>query len=477
MERRKMTTILIVDDEPLLRHAIRHYLESYDFAVVEAASGLEALERLPDVRPDLILLDIMMPGLNGLEVCRALKGDEATAAIPVVLLTGRGGLEDRIQGLNAGAGDYLTKPVEPGELLARVKAQLRTKQLYDELERQQRELIQLLDLAKVVSSSLQASEIFRLIVERTAELVEARRCSLVVMGEEDIGYVVASSDDPNLTQRRIDLARYPEIQEAVRWHEPVVVEDVAQDPRMIEVREVVLALGFRSLLVIPISLRDTVVGTLVLRTARAGQPFTDRELQLCQLIAEIAAVALQNAHLFESLELAKLDLERLTLIDDLTQIYNRRLLFRRLEEEVHRAKRYGVPLSCIMLDVDDFKRVNDQFGHAQGDLVLKELAAVVKGTVRRSDLFARYGGEEFVLLLPMTEGEGAWAEAERIRQTVKVHSFPVIAPHLPLTVSQGIANYPANTITKATDLLELADRALYRAKQAGKDTVVRAWEL
>ncbi len=470
-----MATILIVDDEPILRQMVREQLERHGLQIAEAGNGREALELAHRVSPDLILLDIVMPDLSGLEVCRTLKEEEMTRAIPVVLLTSRDGLEDRIRGLDAGANDYLTKPVQPGELLARVRSHLRTRELCEDLERQQKDLAKLLDLSKAVASTLRPSEIFHLIVERTAQLVNALRCSLVIIGEEQKGFVVASHDNSRITRLPISLERYPEIREAVRRRQAVVVEDVSQDPLMADVREVMMPLEFRSLLVVPINLRARVVGTLVLRVARSTSSFTARELQLCQLIGELAAIALQNAHLFESLELANLNLEQLTLIDDLTQVYNRRFLFRKLEEEVERAKWYGQPVCCIMLDVDDFKEVNDRYGHAQGDVILRELAGVIQDVIRRGDVLARYGGEEFVLVLPQTEGDGARTEAERIRRKIRGHPFPGIEPLLPLTVSMGIASYPSGSITEASDLLKLADRAMYASKRAGKDGIACSW--
>lgn len=211
-----MPRILVVDDEPLVRGMIRDYLETQGLAVVEAENGEEALMKIHQGVPDLILLDIMMPKLDGLQVCRALKADPATEAIPVVLLTARDSLEDRVRGLQAGANDYLIKPVEPTELLARIQAHLRAKQLYDALEQRQRDLASLLELSQAVSSTLRPSEIFHLIVERTAQLVEARRCSLLVLGDEEIGYVIASQDNPRITRLPIRLDRYPEIREAIR---------------------------------------------------------------------------------------------------------------------------------------------------------------------------------------------------------------------------------------------------------------------
>ncbi len=471
-----MATILLVDDDPLLRHVIRTQLEEHHFRIVEASSGHEAVAMANRVTPDLVLLDVILPDIDGLEVCRILKKEEATLAVPVVLLTLREGLEDRIQGLEAGASDYLTKPVQPDELLARVKAHLRTRQLCEDLELRQQDFASLLELSKAVASTLRSPEIFRFIVERTAQLINANRCSLVVIGEDDKGYVVASTDDPSITHLPILLQRYPEIQEAVRCRRPVIIDDVTTDPIMAGVRDALMGQEFRALLVAPINLRATVVGTLVLRTARSGRPFTAREVELCEFITELTAIPLQNAHLFESLELTKMNLERLTFIDDLTEVYNRRFLFRKLHEEMDRAHRYGHFLCCIMLDVDNFKQVNDLYGHARGDMVLKELATLIQLVVRRSDIFARYGGEEFVLLLPQTNAEGAMVEAERIRRVVREHSFREIEPSLQLTVSLGVASYPLNTINEPTDLLKLADAALYKAKHAGKDAIACAWQ-
>lgn len=472
-----MATVLIVDDELLLRQAIRTQLEEQGYHILEASSGHEALAMANRANPDLILLDMILPDLEGLEVCRILKKEEATRAVPVVLLTVREGLADRIQGLNAGASDYLTKPVQPDELSARVKAHLRTRQLCEDLDQRQRDFASLLELSKTVASTLRSPEIFRFIVERTAQLINANRCSVVVIGEEEKGYVVASTDDPSITHLPILLPRYPEIQEAVRRRQPVIIDDVTTDPLMAGVRDTLSGLEFRSLLVAPINLRATVVGTLVLRTARSQHPFTPRERELCEFIAELTAIPLQNAHLFESLELTKMNLERLTLIDDLTEVYNRRFLFRRLNEEVERARRYGHSLGCVMLDVDNFKQVNDHHGHARGDMVLKELATLIQLVIRRSDIFARYGGEEFVLLLPQTDAGGAMAEAERVRRVVREHVFREIEPSLHLTVSLGIASYPLNPIKEPPDLLKLADAALYKAKHAGKDAIAGAWNL
>jgi diguanylate cyclase (GGDEF)-like protein len=295
----------------------------------------------------------------------------------------------------------------------------------------------------------------------------------VLIGEaQDTAYVVASHDAPNLRNLKISLQKYPEIRKAVAERQQVVVANIHEDPLLAEVREHLRDAPFMSVLVLPIILRENVVGTLLLRTSRVMPGFTEREIHLCQLIADIAAGALQNAHLFESLELANVNLERLALMDELTGAFNRRLFFRRMEEELQRARRYKLPLSCIFLDIDRFKEVNDRHGHLVGDQVLAEVAEVIRSSIRRTDILARYGGEEFAILLPMTPQEGAMAEGERIRKAVRNHAFGGDAGPVRITISVGVGAFPAPGVNTVEDLIGRADDAVYGAKEKGRDRLV-----
>ncbi|MBI4391019.1 MAG: response regulator, partial [candidate division NC10 bacterium] len=297
--------ILVVDDDPVARQFIGDTLTERGLVSEPVADGPAALERVAADPPALVLLDILMPGLSGLEVLRKLKGDPKTQPIPVILVTAKDKPADLVAGLEAGADDYLAKPVDPEELLARVRAHLRTRDLLGELEKDREDLAAVLEISRAVSSTLKSGEIFGILVDRTARIVQAYRCSLVLIGEApDTAYVVASHDDQSVRNLKISLRRYPEIRLAVAQRHRVVVENIQDDPLLAEVRHHLRGAPFVSILVLPIILRENVVGTLLLRTSRLTPGFSQREIHLCQLIADIAAGALQNAHLFESLELA-----------------------------------------------------------------------------------------------------------------------------------------------------------------------------
>jgi len=254
----------------------------------------------------------------------------------------------------------------------------------------------------------------------------------------------------------------------------VIIDDIHTDPLMVHVRDNLKKLNFSSLLIIPIIVREEVVGTLFLRTSRKEKSFTPREVKLCQVIANLAGNALTNAHMFESTELANLELEKLAITDGLTGAFNHRQFLARLDDEFNRAKRYENPLSCIMLDIDYFKSINDAFGHKQGDVVLKEITDIIKNNSRKTDVVARYGGEEFVVLLPETDRDGAFIQAERLRNAVKGFRCSGQDRCIKVTISLGVSTFPSPEIKKADDLVGMADKALYKAKNNGRDKTVAA---
>jgi diguanylate cyclase (GGDEF)-like protein len=469
-----MYKILVVDDDVMARNIVKDILGS-EYEMIEAASGKEALRKAVVRKPDLILLDLIMPGIDGFEVCRRLRADLESLAIPIIILSSKADKEDILRGLEVGANDYIIKPLDPFELKARVKTHLRIKGLYDDANAERRDLMTLLDVSQAVSSSLHSREILYSIVKSVAEAIGVARCSIVKIGKGNgIGYVITTYENPNIKDLPIELNKYPEIKRALDKKSVVIVADINSDPMMADVREFMKGLNFCSLLVIPILVREEVVGTLFLRTSRKGKSFTQREIKLCQVIANMAGNALANAHLFESMELANLELEKLAITDGLTGIYNHRHFRMRLDEEVSRAQRYGAALSCIMLDIDYFKSINDAFGHGHGDIVLMDIADVIKNNVRKTDMVARYGGEEFVVLLPQTEREGAFIQAERIRNAVKRYRCTGSDRCIMVTASLGVATFPSEEIKSGDDLVGWADKALYEAKNSGRDRTVAA---
>ncbi|MBI3754142.1 MAG: GGDEF domain-containing protein, partial [Deltaproteobacteria bacterium] len=200
--------------------------------------------------------------------------------------------------------------------------------------------------------------------------------------------------------------------------------------------------------------------------------FAEKEIKLCQIIANSAYHAIKNARLFEEVSKEKEEMKTLAITDRLTELYNHNFFYTRLEEEFNRAVRYETSISLIMMDIDDFKKINDTYGHRTGDQVLKEIADMIKKLVRKTDIVARYGGEEFAIILPHTNLEGAEEEAERIREVISNHAYANLTKEN-LTISLGVASYPSgSTIISSGDLVNLADTALYEAKRGGKNKVV-----
>ena len=303
--------VLLVEDDVIQAAATKEILMKVGYEVLHAEDGINAIRLVKSEKPDIILLDVVLPGMDGYEVCRWLKIEETTKGIPVFMLTMKKELSDKISGLQIGADDFLPKPYNELELNARIYALLRTKGLQDELRLKNRQLEELLD---------------------------------------KVNYMAIT--------------------------------------------------------------------------------------------------------------------------DVLTGLYNRRRFHDVLSTEYERAKRYAVPFSLVMLDIDYFKKVNDTYGHSVGDVVLREVATILKNSIREIDTAARYGGEEFVVVLPNTEKENAQIFAERIRQAIERHAFSGVNKNI--TVSIGIGGMPDAKVEDEDKLIRCADFALYRAKQSGRNRTVMA---
>ncbi|MBS1113284.1 MAG: response receiver sensor diguanylate cyclase [Nitrospirae bacterium] len=369
---------------------------------------------------------------------------------------------------------YLIRPFFKEELDHKLKTLIDKSSLIESLYRDRKDLEALLELTNLASSTLNPKEVLYLIVKKISEILKVTRCSMISINAEDERYaqVLSTFEDPSLTNIRLDLKKYPEIRNALSRRKPVIIKDAQKDPLMKEVKEIIAPLGIRSIIVIPIFFREEVIGTMLLRTSRAHHAFTKREIQLCVALANASSHALYNAFLFQKLYREKAKLEKLAITDYLTGIYNIRYFYSRLEEEFSRAERYQLPLSCIMLDIDHFKKINDSYGHRIGDFILREFAQVVKRYTRKSDLLARYGGEEFIVLLPQTSLKGALIEARRLQKVVREIRFRQLREGQGITVSFGISAFPDKEIKNPDDLINSADNALYQAKEKGRDLIV-----
>lgn len=340
------------------------------------------------------------------------------------------------------------------------------------------DLFSVLSILKAISSRRRAHDVLYVFVEQIAHVVPSDRCSVVrIWGRSNEATVLASHEDATISDHRIALEKYPELMESLNRRETVVVQDTRVHPLLAPCRQELEQAGVKALLVIPIVLFDDEVGTLLLRAARKDGSFTLREMSFFEIVCEAACNALERAHLLESIQTANERLEHIARTDGLTGLYNRRYFHEQFNQEFERARRYETPLACMIFDVDDFKRINDTYGHLIGDSVLVEIANRLQRRVRSIDLSARYGGEEFVVLMPQTERDGAVAQAERVRKHVADNPFDGLPPGDQVTISIGVAVFDAETMRGPADLLRAADHALYRAKQDGKNMVAVAEEM
>jgi two-component system cell cycle response regulator len=397
--------------------------------------------------------------------------DRITKCPTVALISGdiRKGVENAI---THNVKHYLYRPYLVRDLEFKLESAILEKYTIEKLAGEMKELEAVVALTQLISSTLDPKELLYRIVRKIADIMPVTRCSVIrVDWLHRSAFIVASFEDPRVAGIKLNLRKYPEIMETLTSKKPVIIKDVSTDPLMAGVRDIIAPLGIRSIVVIPIFFRDKLIGTLFLRTSRKEHAFSENEIRLLNAIANASANALYNAFLFEQVEDEKSRLEKLAITDFLTGIYNVRYFYHRIIEEFSRAVRYGVPISCLMLDVDHFKKVNDVYGHKTGDLVLREFAQLLKKHSRKSDVLARYGGEEFILLLCQTPLNGAVSEAERLREFVRKHKFRSLRNKGGLTVSVGIAAFPDEGIKTHDDLIAFADNALFTAKNSGRNRV------
>lgn len=466
----KRSHIMVVDDDLFFRELIRDNLsEEFDITAVE--SGKEAIKLAKKMSPDLILLDRLMPDMSGEGVCKKLKSDDSTMAIPIIMVTSLGEKDEIIEGLEAGADYYIAKPVYMPELIAKIRSSLRTQNIYLNFEK--KDLLNVLDIYESLTVFQTSKDILSDIAHKVAVALDAVRCSIVKVDDNrDLGLIIASNEDVQTQGVQIDLKKYPEIRRSIDLKRDVIINDIHSNPMLKEGAEFIKDLPFSSLAVLPISIDDKFMGTLLLRVATEKEKISEKEISFCEVVARAAGNVLENATLMESLRLANIELETLATTDGLTGLYNHRFFYLRLDEEYNISMRYEVTLACIMLDIDFFKNVNDTYGHRVGDIILKEMASIITKTIRKTDIAARYGGEEFVILLPHTDREGAMLEAERIREAIGESSYSALPKGESITISLGISTCLHDAVCKPEDLVKFADKALYMAKEGGRNRAI-----
>ncbi len=294
--------ILVVDDERLLRDLLSRALGQHGFVVDTAADGHAALERIAAEPPDVVLLDLMMPRMDGFEVLEHVRADPATRGLQVIVLTARGGQEVLQEALEAGADDYISKPFHLGEVTARVKAHARIARYAEQMAQQRRDDQTLLTISHRLTSHLDIRAILQDVAGMVAGVLHSERCSVVLVEpNQQWGRVVAASDDAGITDREIALDGYPEIRRVLETRKPLIVGDIGADPLFDPIKDQVARLAVRSCALFPMLEADRCIGVLFLRSTRPFDRLGQRETSFGQIVANAAAVAVSNARLFAGL--------------------------------------------------------------------------------------------------------------------------------------------------------------------------------
>ena len=449
--------ILVVDDIPANVKLLEARLIAEYYEVLTAGDGMAALAICDQTHVDLILLDIMMPGIDGFEVCQRLKSNPRTAHIPIVMVTALDQPSDRLRGLKAGADDFLTKPVNDMQLMARVKSLIRFKTLTDEL-RLRAETSRMVGADEMMAPSNGIGESgLVLLVEPRANAQERISRTLAEIAD------VTAFSDPQAAL--FEAAEKP--------YELVIIASGQEEYDPLRLCSQIRSLERTRFLPV-LLLAEPGEDELVMRALELGvNDYLVRPLDPNELIARCTTQIKRkryNDQLRHSLTMSV----ELAVTDPLTGLNNRRYLDTHLQTLYNRSNQRGRPLSVLIADIDHFKAINDTHGHEGGDDVLKDFASRVRGTVRGADLAVRYGGEEFVVVMPDTTPEIAAQVAERLRLAVATEPFSVKATGKPVSVttSIGIASLQAEDID-AAGLLRRADQALYEAKDTGRNRVVQ----
>ncbi|PHQ71312.1 MAG: PleD family two-component system response regulator [Sneathiella sp.] len=447
--------ILVVDDVIPNVKILEAKLSVEYYDVVTAYNGADALEIAFETPPDLILLDVMMPQMDGFEVCRRLKKDHRTAHIPVIMVTALSEATDRVQGLEAGADDFLTKPVDDVALFARVKSLLRLKMMMDEF-RLREETSADLGVINTSEDNEEAVHRARILViddnefsSRQMKEVYAEAYDIVMESDMEEAQVLLGGGDFDLAVVSLDSAQFDPLRLCSRIR---TVESTRQLPILTLVDEADkdklmkgLEIGVNDYVMRPIDTNELIVRT---KTQILRKQYQDR--------------LRHNYH--RSMELA--------VTDGLTGLYNRRYMTNHLDTLLQRAKMDYKPVSVLIMDIDFFKNVNDTYGHDVGDDVIKDFAGRIGMSVRGVDLACRYGGEEFVVVMPDTDLSVASTVSERLRRQVADKPFTDKKETCEMVITCSIGVTVSKEQEDSNSLLKRADDALYAAKRDGRNRVV-----
>jgi diguanylate cyclase (GGDEF)-like protein len=455
--------ILLVDDDPTILGTLNRFLTSQGYQVAAATTGREALTALQQENIPLAILDLILPDFSGLDLLAHVR--ENSPDTEVILFTGLAALDSAVQALRLGAYDYLVKSeLRLPELqsvvdraLERRRLALANRELLEDLKQAQeelastraRELTQIRRIGETLSRPLTTQEWADGLLDLIWESLPLVLLGIRLQERKDLELNVVSrhlSRVPARARQQFDRWLGFQVQQEIEDPPPYPGKNNHPSPPCPEVLRQRLQAG-------------EVQGLVA---AGRDEPFSAEEVELFRIFALQGQAALKNLLLFE-------EVKSLAIRDGLTGLYNYRHFHEVLTHQVEVSRRYEWPLSLLFLDIDNFKKINDTWGHPEGDSVLRALADFLQTHVRHADMICRYGGEEFVVLMPQSTAPQAFLLADRLREEIAANPFPLSQEEIHLTVSLGVATLEPHM--RGEDLVKTADAALYRAKQAGKNRV------
>lgn len=444
--------LLVVDDNPLNVKLLMAKLAREYYTVLAAENGPQALEITKRDKPDLVLLDVMMPEMDGFEVCKKLRSDPVTRNIPVIMVTALSDVQDRVRGLEAGADDFLTKPVNDVALLARVRSCLRLKSLMDEWRMREGFEAQNEDLAQPANAHVllledqpHEADLIKTHVERAGFI-----CHAVKTSQEFDKILAHQSIDVFLMGLTLKSEDGLRVCASLRAQE---------ETRMLPIL---------------VYAEESDIGRIAKALDLGANDYIFKPVDALELQARLRT-QIRNKRAYDRLRLSYQRSMAMAITDPLTGAYNRHYFEQNVPRLFERYTADKKPVSIAIADIDHFKRINDTYGHHAGDQVLQEIVRRLSKGMRFMDVIIRLGGEEFVVLMPDTTAAAALSVADRMKRNVSEHPIILERPHveLPVTLSIGVAGTDQGEKTPGA-LLEKADAALYKAKESGRDRVIAA---
>ncbi len=471
-------TILIIDDDFDTRNILKKNLQNGGYKVALARNESEALMKLSKDDIHLILLDLMLKGSTGFDICRKVRSNENFGGIPIIAISVSQLEDDVIRSIEFGANDFVEKPVNSRILMAKIASFLTLREEEKNLRENREKLLELIqwttsqkellsqeaDFAQELNQFLDAELKKEFIREKLSNFLSAKLYSVFTIDESEREFKLFVSNHHDMPANlTVPIDRKSIMYEALKKKSHIFLKNFSESGFKQSGRN---KYESNTVCVVPLISGDRIIGVLNVNdpgfTDIENSDFEGRIIRISRHLA----ISIHNTLLYEKVK-------DLSMRDSMTGLYNFRHFVEALRLEIAKAQRYEEPLACIMLDIDNFKSVNDSHGHQTGDLVLKELARSVTLSVRSSDIPARYGGDEFIVVLPRTGKNLALKIAQRLMDLFsgKEIRVPTKRGSVRVTLSIGIAGFPEDT-KNMDELMRLADDALYRAKREGKNRII-----